>query len=477
LEAFSRTTPAAPRAQARLSRARALAHHRTPSHTGSYLSPFLQLALFPPFFARALAIHGARRPATNGVTIMPPRPSAFVDGQFTVTDDEPFDIIFARDFEAQHIELLEVSDELLKELLDSDGVIEFKGEGDDIACVCTATKTYQVKRVETSNQTLLVGPELGGDGDEGDEASDDGEDEDAYGEDAEARQRRKVAVVRAQTSSHLDLTEIAPKLDRLRDMLASVAYGGEGAEAAMDAEDASATGFTFEALDARVQASSGEIMRCLEDEHALYIDGVWRGVDGAYRLHVLGMLAVTVGGNGWPTSAIPEDELVNAMASDGFAPEVTKNTLGMFSTLVDGNASTWALDEERVCRYLAMNVLRDGVGVKNWRLVDMMDKWRAALNEINLHDVEVKEEYLAGLALIERPERATEAFVTTLIASEIPTEPEARFKALWAVKPRWSMAELEPYLKGQARPGETIESQLLKYTRVTQGATPMYSKR
>jgi sister chromatid cohesion protein DCC1 len=165
------------------------------------------------------------------------------------------------------------------------------------------------------------------------------------------------------------------------------------------------------------------------------------------------------------------------MANDGFAPEVTKNTLSMFSTLVDGDTATWALDEERVCRYLAMNVLRDGVGVKNWRLVDMMDKWRVALNEINLHDVEVKEEYLAGLALIERPERATEAFVTTLIASEIPTEPEARFKALWAVKPRWSMAELEPYLKGQARPGETIESQLLKYTRVTQGATPMYSKR
>ena len=87
---------------------------------------------------------------------------------------------------------------------------------------------------------------------------------------------------------------------------------------------------------------------------------------------MLGMLAVTVGGNGWPTSAIPEDELVNAMASDGFAPEVTKNALSMFSTLVDGDASTWALDEERVCRYLAMNVLRDGVGVKNWRLMDMM---------------------------------------------------------------------------------------------------------
>ena len=412
---------------------------------------------------------------------MPSRPSAYADGRFTVADDEEFDIVFARDFEAQHIELLEVSDELLEELL-KDDMIEFKGEGDDVACVCTATKTYQVKRVESSNQTLLVGPPLR-DGDEDDEDEDEDEAM-GEGEDGEARGRRKVAVVRAQTSSYLDLTEIAPKLDRLRDMLASVAYGAEGVDAAAmevdadaDAADTGAVGFTFDELDERVQASSGEIMRCLEDEHALYINGLWRGVDGAYRLHALKMLAVTVVGNGWPTSAIPESEIVEAMASDGFASEVTRNTLSAFAKVNDSDESTWVLDEERVSRYLALSVLRDGVGVKNWRLVDMMDKWRAAMDAINLNDIEVKEEYLAGLALVERPERATEAFVTTLIANELPTEPQARFKALWAVKPRWSMAELEPYLKGQARPGETIESQLLKYTRVTQGATPMYSKR
>ena len=33
--------------------------------------------------------------------------------------------------------------------------------------------------------------------------------------------------MRAEMNSHLDLTEIAPKLDRLREMMASAAYGGE----------------------------------------------------------------------------------------------------------------------------------------------------------------------------------------------------------------------------------------------------------
>jgi sister chromatid cohesion protein DCC1 len=52
-----------------------------------------------------------------------------------------------------------------------------------------------------------------------------------------------------------------------------------------------------------------------------------------------------------------------------------------------------------------------------------------------------------------------------------------RFKSLWEVKPRWTLAELEPYLKGQERPGQNIQAQLLKYCRVTQGTPPVYSKR
>jgi len=405
------------------------------------------------------------------MTPMNARKRAFIDGDFAVADDEPFDIVFARDFASQSVELLEVSEDMLAELLDDDGTIEFKGEGDDIACVCTKTKTYKVTRVETSNEILIVGPPIEG------EEKDDEELTSRAGE-----SERSVAVARARATSHLDLTEIAPKLGRLREMLKREAYGaGDAGETRAgdgdDGEGGDGRGFTFEELDKRVQASAGEILRCLEDEHALCLDGRWRGVDPGYRAHALGMLAATAGGLGWPLGAIPERPVAEALASDGFAPEVVMNTLEAFGSPREDDSSVWALDEERTSRFVGERVLRDGVGLKSWRLVDMMKSWRAAMDASALSDFEVKEEYLAGLALIDRPERAMEAFVTTLIASDLPKEPEDRFKALWAVKPRWSMAELEPYLKGQARPGETVESQLLKYTRITQGATPMYSKR
>jgi len=56
--------------------------------------------------------------------------------------------------------------------------------------------------------------------------------------------------------------------------------------------------------------------------------------------------------------------------------------------------------------------------------------------------------------------------------------PADRFNALFALKARWTMEELEPYLK--AVPGMSTEAQLLKFCRVTQPTaahTPSYSKR
>ena len=392
------------------------------------------------------------------------RRDAVANGAFVAEDGEEFDLVCGADYASERVELLEVDEEILSEILSNDGVIAFKGEPDDVAVVCTRSKTYQVTRVESSNQCLIVGPALGGE-----------EDETEAMEEEEDGPRR--ATVRAQTSSHLDLTEIAPRLDRLREMMASVAYAGTAEAMDADEGEGEGVGFGFDELNARVQASELEILKCLQEEIvAIEIDGKWRGVDAEYRLHALAMMTASAFGNGWSTSALPTDAVVDAMASDGFAPEMARNTLHAFATKHDVD-DTWALDEEAVCRALAQRVLRDGAGLKAWRLVEMMDQWREKLSEFNLGHVEAKEEYLSGLALIDRPERAAEAFVRALIASDLPREPGDRFAALWAVKPRWTLSELDPYLKGQARPGQNIEAQLLKYCRVTQGNPPTYSKR
>ena len=403
----------------------------------------------------------------------PAATEAFVDGEFTTADGESFNLEFdPAGVDRDDIELLEIDPNVLNEILKSDGSIAFKGGPDDVAVVCTKTKTYQVKRVETSNQILLVGPPLDGETRGGETVVAETR---RMGE-ADVATTKKRATVRAQKSSHLDLTEIAPRLERLRDMLASAAYGVGGADTDAMETDANDAGYAFEELDETVQASETEIMRCLEDEHALCVGGKWRGVDAGYRLHALSMLAVTIGGNGWTTSAVPEDDVVATMTADGFIREVILNTLQAFGDRNEDGA-TWCLDEKRVCRAMLEPILRSGIGVKQWRLSEVMETLNAKLAEVSLDSMTAKEEYLSGLALIERPDRANEAFVTTLIASELPSEPADRFRALWETKPKWTLAELEPYLEGQERPGETIESQLLKFCRVTSGDPPIYSKR
>ena len=90
------------------------------------------------------------------------RRDAVANGAFVAEDGEEFDLVCGADYASERVELLEVDEEILSEILSNDGVIAFKGEPDDVAVVCTRSKTYQVTRVESSNQCLIVGPALGG---------------------------------------------------------------------------------------------------------------------------------------------------------------------------------------------------------------------------------------------------------------------------------------------------------------------------
>ena len=61
-----------------------------------------------------------------------------------------------------------------------------------------------------------------------------------------------------------------------------------------------------------------------------------------------------------------------------------------------------------------------------------------------------------------------------------PQDPAARFAALFALKPAWSLEEMCAYLEGVAGPGQTVEALLLAFCRCTQVARddpPMYSAR
>ena len=63
---------------------------------------------------------------------------------------------YGANFTHEKLQLLEVDEELLQEII-STGVV-IKGAPADEAVLCTASKTYSLKQVETSNTLLLIPP-------------------------------------------------------------------------------------------------------------------------------------------------------------------------------------------------------------------------------------------------------------------------------------------------------------------------------
>ena len=70
-------------------------------------------------------------------------------------EGEAANLVYAADFDANEIELLELPDDLLQRAREGEELV-FKGGPDEEAVLCTSDATYLLKRVETSNTLLLM---------------------------------------------------------------------------------------------------------------------------------------------------------------------------------------------------------------------------------------------------------------------------------------------------------------------------------
>lgn len=85
---------------------------------------------------------------------------------------------------------------------------------------------------------------------------------------------------------------------------------------------------------------------------------------------------------------------------------------------------------------------------------------------------------LRGLALLDKNSSRTmlRMFTTDSLAYDTAT----RFRKLFAMRPKWTREDLQPYLAGVLEPGQTEDQLLLKYARVLQacqGKPRLYAPR
>ncbi|EFJ40141.1 hypothetical protein VOLCADRAFT_108324 [Volvox carteri f. nagariensis] len=330
---------------------------------------------------------------------------------------QPRAIAYAADGVRSDLRLLEVDEKLLQEIMEKGVVI--KGGEEEEAVLVTSCRTYSMKLVETTNLQLLVGPEE--------------EEEEEFFPPPQFRSAARLGgpvAVNATSTSHIELVEVAPRLDPIRDLIWAHPYGvedeqpAEGAGAETDTEMAAAGiadldtyieggrrstgaagaaagrggggggggggvkgGYTFGELLERIQASPEELRNALAAEGALQLAGRWRAVDPNYLGSLLELVLLTAQQEGMPVGCLREDVLVESLRQDGYHPDVVRHCLSVYGKSAvgaesdggpggaRGNPRVWCLDETKVCVHFASRVM----GGRTMLLNDFIEAWKRAV--------------------------------------------------------------------------------------------------
>jgi sister chromatid cohesion protein DCC1 len=416
------------------------------------------------------------------------------------------EVSFAPAYAPDSLHLFELDADLVK-VLSSGERLEFVGAPEDELVCCSAERTYRVKKVESSNTTLVL--EAAGSHDRGQENSSGGRN--AHVTNSKNDLKTADLNVVSTVKCTYELVREAPDFSILRGLLRqspltlieACAAGEGGNTEAMEivGSDNVARGlYNFAALRARIRASDAELRGELEAAGAFEAeDGSWRILAPECLRAVFGSILDGIDEMGWSIKAIPEKNAV-AYVRDvhGTLPtRVIMRCLSLHGSRAEaeGGDALWALDGARVATFRAEQLLRcgsttvgqrvadvarvgaqaaptAGVGAaggsapaadRAWPLDRFMDEWRASLPQ----GVDVDESLLRGRALFGESlplarGKGVQRTVQALPIAELAPGADARMAQLFAIRPKWTLEQLRPFILDLCGPGKgTTEGQLL----------------
>lgn len=300
-----------------------------------------------------------------------------------------------------------------------------RGQPDEDSVLCTQSKTYAVKFVGSSNSVFLIPP------------SDQSEFSDNIMDcDQKDENQQVVASVFKVAPGSMELTEVAPRLDKLKMLLFENPYRAEEDIEMEDLEAINRGLYKWDDLVDRVQASDDELRSGLQAHSAVEIDGYWRVVDEKYMDMLLRMLLHSSVLNDWSLDALNEDEVVSVLQSDGFPCKLAEHCLHVYGNKVD-NGCVWKLNERKVCVHFARQILR---GEKR-KMESFMEEWMRKIPE----GMQASFDMLEGEVLTER--HGANTWVRAFSVSSLPSAPAERFAILFKERLKWEWKDLEPYIR------------------------------
>ncbi|KAM9997016.1 hypothetical protein ACTFIZ_001973 [Dictyostelium cf. discoideum] len=355
----------------------------------------------------------------------------------TPNDEDTQVITFSSDYPDTEYRFLEANQEILDQIKNNKKLV-IKGSLTDEAVLCTDDKTFTIRAGHTSNSMLLV-----------------------------SKDNNKIKVA---LQYHLELTEIQPKLNVLKDLLYSKAINNS-----LDFEDdENLLGFSFDEIVDRIQSSEKEIQQFLLKLNTLIYKNRYIILSENYEFKILELILSESTIGAWKLDNIPIDKCIENIRAPEF---IIKHCLQLYSKqksstnssseeIKDNNNNNddeniCSLDFNKVCIFRAKQLLTLS-NKSNMKFEEFMDSWKDTL------PIEIQPNFsmLKGIAiLIPSSTNPKEKSVKFINESILPTIPKARFKELFQISTRWSIDDIEPFIKSTIPPGNSLEQFILTYSR------------
>jgi len=329
---------------------------------------------------------------------------------------------------SKEVKLIEVTKDTLKYIQSGESLF-VKGGDNPTVVICSNSATFEMKEAETSNSLLLM-PDL------------------KDGAVIQESNGRLLKEQRVQGIFHtyLEMKPVKPRLGHLRRLLDRHSYKGK------NKDGDGGCGLTFSQLKEQVQASESEILNRLEELPAVKIDGKWRLIDVAllyaWVTHLDGLLCqkeLTV-------EEASVADLVEWMAAFEVEAVNTKCVAMFFKDR--GDFCQW--NQPAVSQLLALYLLPV---LKAFDSRDFFVTWQQSMPK----GVQVDELHLRGVAIVDN--ESTPPLVRYLPEFDLPEEIHERLEILFRTRPKWSLADITPYIQTLADQNLNVQALLTKFTR------------
>lgn len=343
---------------------------------------------------------------------------------------------------------MEMTEDMLK-VLTQEGCFTIKGTETEEAVLSTKENSFIVREAPSSNSILLL--------------------------DAHPLKSRKAESIVVQTlHAFYQLNRTSANVEKLKALLSPTALSFPD----FDKPSASKS-YTHSDLENQMQCSVGELNSALASLGAVEYQGFYRvlSLEAEYAMakHVL----LTMNAGGMDEQKLYREDVIDQAQDKAFPSDLLAFVVDSYlipntdasSTTVSGT-SLFTFDVRKYTVLFAHFILRSK---KNITWSDLKDSLIEKIPQ-NFHSA-IDISILDGLACTE--EQGSETLLSFLPASSLPHNPKIRLAELFKRKPKWTFAQLKPYLQDLLSQDTNEEQILVAHTRSSNGpgGIKLYSSR